>query len=69
LLPVFESLIASVEQQGVDPELLMPVIGVRQEYLATALDRVEQMGGLGAYLASLGIDEHTLDRLRDRLTH
>ena len=37
LLPVFESLIASVEQQGVDPELLMPVIGVRQEYLATEM--------------------------------
>jgi len=69
LLPVFESLIESVEQKGVDPELLMPVIGVRHEYLTTALDRVEQRGGLSAYLASLGVDEHTLDGLRDRLTH
>jgi len=69
LLPVFENLIASVEQKGVDPELLMPVIGVRHEYLATALDRVEQMGGLDAYLAALGIDADLRDRLRDRLTH
>lgn len=68
LLPVLEELFDAVARQGVDPELLLPVMGVREEYLAGALDRVEHLGGLDAYLASLGVSSAMVDRLRDRLT-
>jgi protein-tyrosine phosphatase len=68
LLPVMQGLMAGVAQQGIDPDLLLPVVGVREEYLGAALDRVAQMGGLFAYLDQLGVTEETRERLRDRLT-
>ena len=47
--------------------LLLPVVGVREEYLETALARVAQMGGMNAYLEHLGVSEETRVQLRDRL--
>ena len=69
LLPMLDELFDSVAAQGVDPELLLPVMGVREDYLAAALDRVGDLGGLAAYLDLLGVTEAMVDRLRDRLTH
>lgn len=68
LLPSLAELLDAVGEQGVDPELLLPVIGVRQEYLATALERVGDLGGMVAYLASVGVTDEVLELLRDRLT-
>ena len=68
LLPVLEGLMAGVARRGIDPDLLLPVVGVREEYLNTALDRVRELGGLSAYLDQLGVSDETRERLRDRLT-
>jgi protein-tyrosine phosphatase len=58
-LPALGPLFEEVAAQGVDPDLLIPVLGVREEYLTAALDRVDAMGGLEAYFEVLGIgDEH-----------
>lgn len=68
LLPSLAELLDTVGERGIDPELLLPVIGVREEYLATALERVGEMGGMTTYLASMGVTEQVCGRLRDRLT-
>lgn len=63
LAPVFDAMVA----QGLDPAILEPVLGVREEYLATALDRVARFGGLDAYLDELGIGDEQRQALVDRL--
>jgi protein-tyrosine phosphatase len=68
LLPVLEELFASVREQGIDPALLLPVMGVHEDYLATALERVERLGGLDAYLELLGIGDTQRSQLVRRLT-
>lgn len=68
LLPALADLFESVRDQGIDPSLLLPVMGVREEYLAAALDRVEVLGGLEAYLASLGVTDAMRAKLVARLT-
>jgi protein-tyrosine phosphatase len=68
LLPVLEGLFASVREQGIDPSLLLPVMGVHEDYLATALERVERLGGLDAYLELLGISDTQRSHLVRRLT-
>lgn len=68
LLPVLEDMMAGVARMGLDPELLLPVVGVQADYLATALDRVMQCGGLSAYLDMIGVPEQTREGLRERLT-
>ncbi|MFC7306455.1 tyrosine-protein phosphatase [Streptomyces monticola] len=52
-----------------NPDLLIPVQEVRQNYLTAALDQASQdFGGLGGYLRSgLGLDAATLLGLRSRL--
>lgn len=61
--PVFEQVAA----KGLDPALLEPVLGVREDYLGTALSRVEALGGLDTYLSGLGIDDATRQALQTRL--
>lgn len=68
LLPALTELLDAVGEQGIDPELLLPVIGVREEYLATALGRVGELGGLSSYLDALGVTDEVREQLRDRLT-
>lgn len=68
LLPVMEGLFASVHEQGIDPSLLLPVMGVHEDYFATALERVEGFGGLDAYLDLLGIGDTQRSQLIARLT-
>lgn len=61
--PVFEQVAAN----GLDPALLEPVLGVREDYLETALDRVAALGGLDVYLEGIGIDDATRQALETRL--
>jgi len=68
LLPVLEGVLNGVAQRGIDPELLLPIVGVRQEYLETALQRVVQIGGMSAYLDDIGVAEDLREALRHRLT-
>jgi protein-tyrosine phosphatase len=69
LLPALAEMFEGVQAQGVDPELLMPIMGVREEYLQTALETVDALGGLDSYLDGLGLTDGARDLLRDRLTH
>jgi protein-tyrosine phosphatase len=68
LLPVLDELFESVRDQGVDPSLLLPVMGVQEEYLVAALEQVRALGGLDAYLASLGVHDNERVALVERLT-
>jgi hypothetical protein len=43
-------------------------MGVHEDYLATALERVERLGGLDAYLELLGIGDTQRSQLVRRLT-
>ena len=47
--------------------LLQPVLGVREEYLGTALERVRALGGLDSYLALIGIGDDDRQALADWL--
>ena len=66
LLPALEPLLRQVEEQGVDRELLMPVVGVRESYLAAALDQMRsQFGTIEDYATDgLGLTSAELGRLR-----
>lgn len=69
LLPALEPQLARAEAAGVPRGLLVPVLGVRREYLQTALDEMEsRFGTVDRYLTEgLGLDPSTLARLRDEL--
>lgn len=66
-LPALEPIFAQVAEQGLDPALLEPVLGVREEYLQTALERVAGLGGLDAYLGLLGVGDAQRQALADWL--
>ncbi len=66
-LPALESVFAQVAENGLDPALLQPVLGVREEYLGTALERVRALGGLDSYLALIGIGDDDRQALADWL--
>ena len=70
LLPALQSVLDDFQAAGGDPSLLLPVLGVRPEYLETAFDEMRQkFGSAEAYLSKgLGIDAAAQDRLRDSLT-
>lgn len=69
LLPALEPLLRQVEEQGVDRELLMPVVGVRESYLDAALDQMRsQFGTIERYAAEgLGLTSRELARLQELL--
>ncbi len=58
-----EAILARTEALGVPPDVIMPLLEVRPEYLEASIAAIEQAhGGLEAYLADgLGVD---IDRLR-----
>ncbi|MCF8569070.1 tyrosine-protein phosphatase [Gordonia sp. HY002] len=62
LKPVFDAFAAA----GGDPDLLLPILGVREEYLVAAFDEVDtRFGSLERYFADgLGLDESVTDTLR-----
>ncbi len=67
LLPALDELFENV-RHSIDPELLLPIMGVREEYLLTALDQVDRAGGLDAYLEGLGVTDSMRAALAERLT-
>ncbi|MGH1562298.1 tyrosine-protein phosphatase [Mumia sp. DW29H23] len=69
LLPALQPILDHFASLGGDPDLLLPVLGVRPQYLATSLEAMRRAyGDLATYFSEgLGIDDATQDVLRDRL--
>jgi protein-tyrosine phosphatase len=70
LLPAMQPVLDRFAGQGGDPDVLLPVLGVREEYLRTALDEVGvRFGGIRGYATDgLGLTEQDLDRLAAAVT-
>lgn len=70
LPPAVAPLLEVYRQGGGDPDLLAPVLGVRQEYLEHALDHMSQLyGTFEGYLTDgLRLSPAELDQLGDYLT-
>lgn len=68
LLPALQTVLDKAQADGIDPELLLPILGVRQSYLEAADQEVESMfGGFDAYIGEgLGLDDAVIDALRER---
>ena len=60
---------ARVVRDGIEPELLRPVVEVRRQYIETSLEEVDRRyGSLDGYLhRGLGLDDAALHRLREAL--
>lgn len=69
LVPASKPIFDKFQAMGGDPELLMPVYGVREEYLEAALDEMRsQFGTIEGYFADgLGLGSDTQQALRDAL--
>ncbi|UYG16083.1 tyrosine-protein phosphatase [Brachybacterium huguangmaarense] len=69
LLPALRPLFDRFEQAVGDPELLEPVLGVREEYLDTALDEARaRFDGIDGYVRDgLGLSDDEIDRLGETL--
>lgn len=69
LLPALQPLLAAAAAKGVDTRLLLPVLGVRAEYLDAAIDEAHtRFGGIEGYAVDgLGLDPADLVALRRRL--
>lgn len=68
LLRALQPLLADAAQKGVDTQMLLPVLGVRGEYLDAALDEVRaRFGGIEGYAREgLGLNASDIDVLRRR---
>ncbi|PRB15587.1 tyrosine-protein phosphatase [Microbacterium sp. MYb62] len=68
LLPALQPLLAAAADRGVDTQLLLPVLGVRGEYLDDAIDEARtRFGSIEGYATEgLGLNESDLDVLRRR---
>ncbi|MCC4908108.1 tyrosine-protein phosphatase [Microbacterium sp. cx-59] len=66
LLPALEPVFRQAEEHGVDREVLMPVLGVRESYLDAAFAQMRaQFGTIEGYAADgLGLSGEELARLR-----
>ncbi len=66
LLPTFKDMLAGFAAKGGDPEVLLPVLGVREEYLEASLaEATAVFGSFDGYVRDgLGLDETTVARLR-----
>ena len=66
LVPALQPLFDRFRAEGGDPELLMEILGVREEYLAAALDEMRSRFGTieGYFTQGLGIDSGTQQLLR-----
>ena len=69
LLPSLQPVLDRFKAAGGDPELLMPVLGVRAEYLEAALaELTATYGDIETYFTDgLSIDSETIARLRTML--
>lgn len=64
LAAYIEQTVAYVNSVGLNGELLRPVLGVRQDYIETALNLIDsQYGGMDSYLQTLGVDVDKLKAL------
>lgn len=68
LLPALQPVLDKAAADGVDPDLLLPILGVRQSYLDAADKEVEaEFGSFGAYVGEgLGLDDAVVGALRAR---
>lgn len=68
LLPAIQPLLDAAASRGVDTALLLPVLGVREEYLDAALDEARtRYGSLEGYATNgLGLSDEQLVALRGR---
>ncbi|WP_291794759.1 tyrosine-protein phosphatase [Brevibacterium sp.] len=66
LLPALQPVFDQFAEAGGSPEMLRPVLGVREEYLVTALAEADaRFGGIEGYVREgLGLSEDELTRLR-----
>ena len=66
LLPALQTVFDRFEAAGGDPQILLPIFGVRDEYLDTALESMtHRFGGVEQYVADgLGLGSQGLDALR-----
>jgi protein-tyrosine phosphatase len=66
LLPALKPMFDGFESMGGDPELLLPVFGVRKEYLQAALDEMRSRYSTieGYFTDGLGLDDDVLLGLR-----
>lgn len=69
LIPALQPTFDAFEAAGGDPDLMRSVFSVRREYLQTSLDIVLGRHGSieGYFQEDLGLDESTVQALRDRL--
>ena len=70
LLPALQPVLDQFRSIGGDPDLLKPVVGVRKEYLETALDEMQKRYKTidGYFSQGLGLDAATIGKLRVRFT-
>ena len=70
LLPALKPILTHIVEAGIEFDLLRPVIGVDRSYLETAIGLMkEQYQSIDGYMTKgLGLDDRTLEALRDRLT-
>lgn len=68
LLPALQTVLDKAETDGLDPDLLLPILGVRESYLEAADDEVDRLfGGFEHYLSEgLGLDAQAAETLRER---
>lgn len=66
LVPALKPLFDEFAAAGGDPDLLLPILGVREEYLATAFDEVDTRWGSidGYFTEALGVDAAAREALR-----
>lgn len=69
LLPMIEPMLARAAAVGIDPEILRPVLTVRESFLGTAIDTMrEHYGSVDDYFVTgLGLTPGQIDSLRARL--
>lgn len=69
LVPALQPVLDGFAARGGDPAELLPVIGVRPEYLEAAFDEMRtRFGSIDGYANNgLGLDAETIGRLRDLL--
>jgi len=71
LLPSMQPRFDAFARLGGDPELLMPIFGVREQYLRAAVDETRRRFGTieGYFADGLGLDADVQRRLRDAFTY
>lgn len=69
LLPALQPILDRFEHAGGDPDLLLPVLGVRSGYLDAALDEMRtRFETIESYCTvGLGLSTRVVDSLRDAL--